>query len=112
MSTAPVYFGQKQQGSHMGDFFSDIYERVSYWLAGIGFVLSGLSLYAWGFLIGVFISSLLGILTYRMNKREQQKRTRLLEMSLQHLINHPADESAKEVVATLAGASARSPEDL
>ncbi|WP_435327394.1 potassium channel protein, partial [Morganella morganii] len=91
---------------------SDIYERVSYWLAGIGFVLSGLSLYAWGFLIGVFISSLLGILTYRMNKREQQKRTRLLEMSLQHLINHPADENAKEVVATLAGASARSPKDL
>ncbi|HCR3556839.1 TPA: hypothetical protein ON737_002911 [Morganella morganii] len=89
-----------------------MYERVSYWLAGIGFVLSGLSLYAWGFLIGVFISSLLGILTYRMNKREQQKRTRLLEMSLQHLINHPADESAKEVVATLAGASARSPKDL
>ncbi|ENS5446318.1 hypothetical protein F9879_16950 [Morganella morganii] len=89
-----------------------MYERVSYWLAGIGFVLSGLSLYAWGFLIGVFISSLLGILTYRMNKREQQKRTRLLEMSLQHLINHPADENAKEVVATLAGASARSPKDL
>ncbi|WP_435327431.1 potassium channel protein, partial [Morganella morganii] len=91
---------------------SDIYERVSYWLAGIGFVLSGLSLYAWGFLIGVFISSLLGILTYRMNKREQQKRTRLLEMSLQHLINHPADERAKEAVAALAGASARSPKDL
>ncbi|HAE76499.1 TPA: hypothetical protein ON750_000179 [Morganella morganii] len=89
-----------------------MYERVSYWLAGIGFVLSGLSLYAWGFLIGVFISSLLGILTYRMNKREQQKRTRLLEMSLQHLINHPADERAKEVVAALAGASARSPKDL
>ncbi|MGJ7325490.1 hypothetical protein ABM057_19515 [Morganella morganii] len=89
-----------------------MYERVSYWLAGIGFVLSGLSLYAWGFLIGVFISSLLGILTYRMNKREQQKRTRLLEMSLQHLINHPADERAKEAVAALAGASARSPKDL
>ncbi|EBR0130131.1 hypothetical protein B5724_05355 [Morganella morganii] len=89
-----------------------MYERVSYWLAGIGFVLSGLSLYAWGFLIGVFISSLLGILTYRMNKREQQKRTRLLEMSLQHLINHPADESAKEAVATLVRASSRSPKDL
>ncbi len=112
MSTAPFYFGQKQQGSHMGDFFGDLYERVSYWLAGIGFVLSGLSLYAWGFLIGVFISSLLGILTYRMNKREQQKRTRLLEMSLQHFTDHPADENAKNAVATLVRASARSPKDL
>ncbi|OBU12184.1 hypothetical protein AYY18_16805 [Morganella psychrotolerans] len=96
----------------MGDFFGDLYERVSYWLAGIGFVLSGLSLYAWGFLIGVFISSLLGILTYRMNKREQQKRTRLLEMSLQHFTDHPADENAKNAVATLVRASARSPKDL
>lgn len=112
MSTAPVYFGQKQQGSHMGGFFSDMYERATYWLAGIGFVFSGLSLYAWGFLIGVFINSVFLLLNYLLNKREQQKRTRLLEMSVQHLIDHPADESAKEAVATLVRASSRSPKDL
>ena len=112
MNISPLYFGQKQQGSRMGNIFGDIYDRVSYWLAGAGFVLSGLSLYAWGFLIGVFISSLLGILTYSLNRREQLKRTRLLEMSVQHLINHPADDSAKEAVTTLIRASARSPKDL
>ncbi|PHH11184.1 hypothetical protein CRX48_00810 [Morganella morganii] len=55
----------------MGDFFSDIYERVSYWLAGIGFVLSGLSLVRMGIFNRRLYQFAARILTYRMNKREQ-----------------------------------------
>lgn len=40
---------------------------------------ASLSLQDWGFIIGVAFSIILGVLTYRLNKREQMKRTKILQ---------------------------------
>jgi hypothetical protein len=80
----------------------DKYSHASYGVSGLIAFFSGLSLYEWGFLIGVFASILLGILTYLLNRREQKKRTQILQYILER---HASPETLAEIVT-------RSPKDF
>lgn len=55
------------------------YSSASYGSAGLAAFFASLSLQDWGFIIGVAFSIILGVLTYRLNKREQMKRTKILQ---------------------------------
>lgn len=55
------------------------YSNASYGSAGLAAFFASLSLQDWGFIIGVAFSIILGVLTYRLNKREQMKRTKILQ---------------------------------
>ena len=55
------------------------YSSASYGSAGLAAFFASLSLQDWGFIIGVALSIILGVLTYRLNKREQMKRTKILQ---------------------------------
>ncbi|HHQ6623840.1 hypothetical protein [Serratia fonticola] len=57
----------------------DRYSNATYSSAGLAAFFASLSLQDWGFIIGVAFSIALGILTYRLNRREQMKRTRILQ---------------------------------
>ena len=54
------------------------YSNAAYGSAGLVAFFASLSLQDWGFIIGVAFSIILGVFTYRLNKREQEKRTRIL----------------------------------
>lgn len=49
------------------------YSHASYGTAGLAAFFASLSLQDWGFIIGVAFSIALGVLTYRLNRREQMK---------------------------------------
>ncbi|WP_139559842.1 hypothetical protein [Escherichia coli] len=55
------------------------YSSAPYGSAGLTAFFASLSLQDWGFIIGVAFSIILGVLTYRLNKREQMKRTKILQ---------------------------------
>ncbi|NIG77865.1 hypothetical protein F3J34_30330 [Klebsiella sp. Ap-873] len=55
------------------------YSNATYGSAGLAAFFASLSLQDWGFIIGVAFSITLGVLTYRLNKREQMKRTKILQ---------------------------------
>lgn len=55
------------------------YSHASYGTAGLAAFFASLSLQDWGFIIGVAFSIALGVLTYRLNRREQMKRTKILQ---------------------------------
>ncbi|HAI1701963.1 TPA: hypothetical protein HIY97_004389 [Escherichia coli O25b:H4-ST131] len=55
------------------------YSSASYGSAGLTAFFASLSLQDLGFIIGVAFSIILGVLTYRLNKREQMKRTKILQ---------------------------------
>ena len=55
------------------------YSSASYGSAGLAAFFASLSLQDWGFIIGVAFSIILGVLTYRLNKREQMERTKILQ---------------------------------
>ncbi|MEQ4896425.1 hypothetical protein ABN102_08310 [Proteus vulgaris] len=51
--------------------------NATYGRAGLTAFFASLSLYEWGFVIGMGFSMLLGLATYLMTWREQRKRTAL-----------------------------------
>ncbi|EKN3611442.1 TPA: hypothetical protein RV156_002653 [Yersinia enterocolitica] len=55
------------------------YSNAVYGSAGLTAFFASLSLQDWGFVIGVGFSIILGVLTYRLNRREQRKRTQILQ---------------------------------
>ncbi len=57
----------------------DKYSNAAYGSAGLTAFFASLSLYEWGFIIGMAFSIILGLATFFMNRREQRKRTRLFE---------------------------------
>ncbi|KLU14802.1 MULTISPECIES: HP1 family phage holin [Xenorhabdus] len=74
----------------------DKYSHATYGISGLIAFFTGLSLYEWGFLIGVFASILLGTLTYLLNRREQKKRTQIL----QHILERSASpETLSEIIS-------------
>ncbi|MDE9435328.1 hypothetical protein KKI95_05080 [Xenorhabdus bovienii] len=75
----------------------DKYSHATYACASTTAIFSGFSLYEWGFLLGAFASISLGILTYRLNRREQVKRTLILKNILENLDIESASKSAKIV---------------
>lgn len=91
----------------------ELYSRLTYLFSvaagtfsGLSLYLGELSLYEWGFLAGVIASILLGVLTYRLNKREQMKRTRIFELYFD-----PTKVSVEDA-RQIAKASQASPKDL
>ncbi|PHM31087.1 hypothetical protein [Xenorhabdus innexi] len=75
----------------------DKYSHATYACASTTAIFSGLSLYELSFLLGVLASISLGILTYRLNRREQMKRTLILKDILENLDVEPASKSARIV---------------
>ncbi len=63
----------------------DKYSNATYGSAGLTAFFASLSLYEWGFLIGMVFSIILGLATFFMNWREQRKRTRLFEEFVRHV---------------------------
>ncbi|MDX7991548.1 hypothetical protein FE394_12325 [Xenorhabdus sp. Reich] len=86
----------------------DKYSHATYACASTTAIFSGLSLYEWSFVLGAFASISLGILTYRLNRREQMKRTLILKNILENLELEPTSKSAKIVSELIK----QSPKDL
>ncbi|MFZ4835780.1 hypothetical protein [Rouxiella sp. Mn2063] len=55
------------------------YSNAAYGSAGLAAFFASMSLQDWGFVVGVAFSIALGVLTYRLNRREQMKRTSILK---------------------------------
>ncbi|MEX9880113.1 HP1 family phage holin [Providencia rettgeri] len=86
----------------------DKYSNAAYGSAGLTAFFASLSLYEWGFIIGMAFSILLGLATFFMNRREQRKRTRLFEELVYK--TDPKNTSAKaKVIASL---MAKAPKDI
>ncbi|MEI9598053.1 potassium channel protein [Moellerella wisconsensis] len=94
---------------------NDWWSRLTYTLSGFGGLFSGsgilgffgdFSVYEWGFLIGLIASVSLGVMTYRLNRREQMKRTRILERYFSH---HSISEHDIENIVKV---TEQSPKDL
>lgn len=81
-------------GVHMRMFN---YSNAAYGSAGLTAFFAGLSLYEWGFLIGVVFSILLGFFTLFINWREQRKRTRLFEELVKKTDPQNPSATAKKV---------------
>lgn len=76
------------------------YSSASYGSAGLAAFFASLSLQDWAFIIGVGFSILLGVLTYLLNRREQMKRTRILQGILDKTdVNNPS--ATARVIAEL-----------
>ncbi|PHM46344.1 bacteriophage protein [Xenorhabdus mauleonii] len=75
----------------------DKYSHATYACVSTTAIFSGLSLYEWSFILGVFASICLGVLTYRLNRQEQMKRTLILKNILENLELEPASKSSKIV---------------
>ncbi|MGK0705144.1 hypothetical protein ACSFCW_16930 [Yokenella regensburgei] len=76
------------------------YSNASYGSAGLVAFFASLSLQDWGFIIGVAFSISLGVLTYRLNKREQMKRTKILQDIL-NKTNTSNPSATAQVIAEL-----------
>lgn len=53
----------------------ELHSRLTYFFAMVGAFFSGLSLYEMGFLLGLLVSIVLGVMNYLLNRRSQQQRT-------------------------------------
>lgn len=84
------------------------YSNATYGSAGLVAFFASLSLQDWGFIIGVAFSIILGVLTYRLNKREQMKRTKILQDILNKTDAHNPSATA-QVVAEL---SQKAPKEI
>lgn len=94
---------------------NDWWSRLTYALSGFGGLFSGsgilgffgdFSVYEWGFLVWLIASVSLGVMTYRLNRREQMKRTRILE---RYFSRHPISERDIENIVKV---TEQSPKDL
>ncbi len=84
------------------------YSNATYGSAGLAAFFASLSLQDWGFIIGVAFSIVLGVLTYRLNKREQMKRTKILQDILTK--THASNPSATARV--IADLSQKAPKEI
>jgi hypothetical protein len=69
---------------------------------------ASLSLQDWGFIIGVAFSITLGVLTYRLNKREQMKRTKIL----QDILNKTDTDNPSATARVIAELGQKAPKEL
>ncbi|MEJ4015732.1 hypothetical protein RPM93_25810, partial [Salmonella enterica subsp. enterica serovar Oranienburg] len=67
-----------------------------------------LSLQDWGFIIGVAFSIILGVLTYRLNKREQMKRTKIL----QDILNKTDSRNPSATATVIAELGQKAPKEI
>ncbi|MEX8826165.1 hypothetical protein AB8G10_26975, partial [Salmonella enterica] len=66
------------------------------------------SLQDWGFIIGVAFSIILGVLTYRLNKREQMKRTKIL----QDILNKTDSRNPSATATVIAELGQKAPKEI
>lgn len=85
----------------------DKYSNAAYGSAGLTAFFAGLSLYEWGFIIGMAFSMILGLATFFINRREQRKRTRLFE----EFVNKATQQNLPAVIK-VAELMAKSPKDI
>ncbi|EPK6164374.1 HP1 family phage holin [Providencia stuartii] len=86
----------------------DKYSNAVYGSAGLTAFFASLSLYEWGFIIGMVFSIILGIATFFMNRREQRKRTRLFE----ELVHKTAPQNPSAKAKVVASLMANAPKDI
>ncbi|WP_261371635.1 phage holin family protein [Yersinia aleksiciae] len=63
----------------IGGMMDGLYSKLTYGGAGVTSLFAALSLQDWGFIIGVVAGVIFTGLTYRLNRREQTKRTKILQ---------------------------------
>ncbi|EJD6080679.1 hypothetical protein M0L39_RS19445 [Providencia rettgeri] len=86
----------------------DKYSNAAYGSAGLTAFFASLSLYEWGFVIGMAFSIILGLATFFMNRREQRKRTRLFE----ELVNKTDPQNPSATALKAAELMAKAPKDI
>lgn len=84
------------------------YSNATYGSAGLVAFFASLSLQDWGFIIGVAFSIILGVLTYRLNKREQMKRTKIL----QDILNKTDSSNPSATAKVLADLGQKAPKEI
>lgn len=84
------------------------YSSATYGSAGLAAFFASLSLQDWGFIIGVAFSIILGVLTYRLNKREQMKRTKIL----QDILNKTDSSNPSATAKVLADLGQKAPKEI
>ena len=95
----------------------ELYSKLTYFFSTLSGSVSGFllflgdfSLYDWGFLIGLVVSILLGVLNYRLNRREQVKRTRILARYFDRHQKH--DKAHDDDVKKWLKAAKKNPKDV
>lgn len=86
------------------------YSHASYGSAGLAALFASLSLQDWGFIIGVAFSIMLGVLTYRLNKREQMKRTKILQDILNKTT--PGNPGFADIAKVIAELNRKAPKEI
>ncbi|MBE8614477.1 hypothetical protein CYG68_19105 [Morganella morganii] len=86
----------------------DKYTTYAYGSAGLTAFFASLSLYEWGFIIGMAFSMILGVITFIMTRREQRRRTAILQSVADRF--NPDNPSA--TVVTLMAMAAKAPKDI
>ncbi|HHR5900649.1 TPA: HP1 family phage holin [Providencia alcalifaciens] len=86
----------------------DKYSNAAYGSAGLTAFFAGLSLYEWGFIIGMAFSMILGLATFFINRREQRKRTRLFE----EFVRHVEPQNPTKMLKSLAELMVKAPKDI
>lgn len=86
----------------------DKYTTAAYGSAGLTAFFASLSLYEWGFIIGMAFSMVLGVITFLMTRREQRRRTAILQSVADRF--NPDNPSA--TVVTLMAMAAKAPKDI
>jgi hypothetical protein len=86
----------------------DRYSNASYGSAGLAAFFASLSLQDWGFIIGVGFSIALGVLTYRLNRREQMKRTSIL----QDILNKTDTKNPSATAQVIADLGQKAPREI
>ncbi len=86
----------------------DKYSNATYGSAGLTAFFASLSLQDWGFIIGVAFSVALGVLTYLLNRREQMKRTRIL----QDILNKTSSQAPSATAQVIAELGVKAPREI
>ena len=75
----------------------ELYSRCTYLFATIGAFFSSLTLVETGFLLGVIISTILGILNYLLNRRSQLERTKIWRDYLEN-VKHNNEQTPEQAL--------------
>jgi hypothetical protein len=101
--TAPAFTARRETMK-----MDERYSNATYGSAGLAAFFASLSLQDWGFIIGVAFSIILGVLTYRLNKREQMKRTKIL----QDILNKTDSSNPSATAKVLADLGQKAPKEI
>lgn len=81
----------------IGGVMDGMYSKLTYGGAGVTSLFAALSLQDWGFIIGVVAGVVFTGLTYRLNRREQTKRTKILQQIADKVDSHNPSATARVI---------------